>query len=491
MSRSALWRQEGNVKERERQAEELFRLAVEEGRNNRAKNLVPMWGPDDSFHLNPMLLQNIIKSPYFQKCCRDITDWNTLVDQIYYDVKHVEPWAQGSTREPSAAFCLLLRLLTLRCTEKQMTLLLTHADSPYIRAIGFLYLRYAGDPVSVYKWIEPYLYDDEPIEPRAKSAKQSGASETIGEYVRRLFTDKNYYGTILPRLPIQIEREIQVKLLQAEKIEERAKKHAADSRTMGYFQRLGSKVMALYGDEENPIQWYEAVVDRVITTHPETLQKLKYPKFVVTFPEYGNTETVTLGEIEMLGMPLDKPQVHRGDRDDRSHETLASRDQRSGRAEQGDSGHGDHPGDFGNRGGYSSGRGQGYRGDWERDRPRGYRQQDSLPRHGSPAAATLTNEADLYEEVRRRERETVTSSSRNAIARRPPTTKASLSVASHRGPSNQTYSSEAPPAPYSRNEQKPSPSRDMSSDAPSARKRTAEELAMIEAKKRKLLAKYG
>ena len=55
-----------------------------------------MWGPDDSFHLNPMLLQNIIKSPYFQKCCRDITDWNTLVDQVYYDVKHVEPWAQGT-----------------------------------------------------------------------------------------------------------------------------------------------------------------------------------------------------------------------------------------------------------------------------------------------------------------------------------------------------------------------------------------------------------
>jgi hypothetical protein len=32
MSRSALWRQEGNVKERERNAEELFLAAVEEGR---------------------------------------------------------------------------------------------------------------------------------------------------------------------------------------------------------------------------------------------------------------------------------------------------------------------------------------------------------------------------------------------------------------------------------------------------------------------------
>ena len=101
-----------------------------------------------------------------------------------------------------------------------MTLLLTHTDSPYIRAIGFLYLRFVCDPKVVYQWIEPYLYDDEPIEARASSAKQQRcASETMGEFVRRIFTDKNYGGTILPRLPIDIERDIQVKLLLAEKIE--------------------------------------------------------------------------------------------------------------------------------------------------------------------------------------------------------------------------------------------------------------------------------
>ena len=32
MSRSALWRQEGAKKQREQQAEELFEMAVEEGR---------------------------------------------------------------------------------------------------------------------------------------------------------------------------------------------------------------------------------------------------------------------------------------------------------------------------------------------------------------------------------------------------------------------------------------------------------------------------
>jgi pre-mRNA-splicing factor 38B len=65
--------------------------------NNRAKNLLPFWGPDDStFHFNPLLLQKVIRSQYFQKCCRDITDWNSLVDEIYYQVKHLEPWAVGT-----------------------------------------------------------------------------------------------------------------------------------------------------------------------------------------------------------------------------------------------------------------------------------------------------------------------------------------------------------------------------------------------------------
>mmetsp|Transcript_17957 Transcript_17957/g.49816 ORF Transcript_17957/g.49816 Transcript_17957/m.49816 type:complete len:97 (+) Transcript_17957:95-385(+) len=95
MSRAALSRQAGNVKERERVADELFDQAVEGGRNNRAKNLLPLWGPDDSFHLNRMLLQNIIHSSYFQKCCRELTDWNKIVDEIYYKVDHLEPFALG------------------------------------------------------------------------------------------------------------------------------------------------------------------------------------------------------------------------------------------------------------------------------------------------------------------------------------------------------------------------------------------------------------
>mmetsp|Transcript_19859 Transcript_19859/g.43322 ORF Transcript_19859/g.43322 Transcript_19859/m.43322 type:complete len:102 (+) Transcript_19859:100-405(+) len=95
MSRAALWRQEANVKERQRQAEETFRLAIDEGRSAPARGQLRLHGPDDSFNLNPMLLHNISVSPYFQKCYNKLKDWNALVDEIYYEVKHMEPWTPG------------------------------------------------------------------------------------------------------------------------------------------------------------------------------------------------------------------------------------------------------------------------------------------------------------------------------------------------------------------------------------------------------------
>ena len=69
--------------------------------------------------------------------------FDAIVDEIYEQVTHVEPWATGTQRVPSSAFCLLVKLCTFRVTREQMKVLLTHGDSPHIRAMGFLYLRRA------------------------------------------------------------------------------------------------------------------------------------------------------------------------------------------------------------------------------------------------------------------------------------------------------------------------------------------------------------
>lgn len=96
MSRSALWRQEKNVNRRQQEADDAWEAVVEEGRNNRIRNVMPLWGPDDSFHIEPMLLNNIKKSSYFVKICLEIKEWSALVDEIYYKIDNMEPWAVGT-----------------------------------------------------------------------------------------------------------------------------------------------------------------------------------------------------------------------------------------------------------------------------------------------------------------------------------------------------------------------------------------------------------
>jgi pre-mRNA-splicing factor 38B len=283
MSRAALWHQQSNIEERDRRAQELFEAACEQGRNSSNNNkLLPLWGTDSSFHFHPLLLQNTIHSSYFQKACTTLTTWNAVIDEIYNHVTHLEPCKTA----PSTAFCLLLRLLTMRMTPHQLELTLTHEDSAYIRGIGFLYLRYVGMPTDVYAWIQPYLHDEQEI----CILQKKSVAITIGEFVRNLFGSCEYYGTILPRYPANVEQTLKVKLLAASAVADRAKSHLQRPGRVSYFSTVGARVMALYEDDDNPLQWYSAVVDRVL---PEN-------KFIVTFTEYGNTETVGLGEMDVM-----------------------------------------------------------------------------------------------------------------------------------------------------------------------------------------------
>jgi hypothetical protein len=72
----------------------------------------------------------------------------------------LEPWEKGSRKTAgqtgmcggvrgvgaggivSSAYCLLYKLFTLKLTKKQVIGLITHQDSPYIRGLGFMYIRW-------------------------------------------------------------------------------------------------------------------------------------------------------------------------------------------------------------------------------------------------------------------------------------------------------------------------------------------------------------
>ena len=147
-------------------------------------------------------------------------DWSDRVAHV--EVYHLEPWEKGSRKLAgqvgmcggvreialhfqiefifmlsdlkvrgvgtggivSSAFCLLFKLFTIRLTRKQVNGLINHRDSPYIRGLGFLYIRctmiveenrhssssmhclvivcrYTQPPADLWEWFEPYLDDEE------------------------------------------------------------------------------------------------------------------------------------------------------------------------------------------------------------------------------------------------------------------------------------------------------------------------------------------
>ncbi|GIL73149.1 hypothetical protein Vretimale_4747 [Volvox reticuliferus] len=141
-----------------------------------------IYGSNTTYNLENVLRQNILGSDYYRQTCTSLNNWSDIVDEIYENVDHVEPWMSGNARGASSAFCLLHRLFTLKLNPKQIKDMLDHRDSPYIRAVGFLYLRYVADPKTLWSWCALYVKDQEMFAPSGPEQKEV----TMGDYVRDL-----------------------------------------------------------------------------------------------------------------------------------------------------------------------------------------------------------------------------------------------------------------------------------------------------------------
>lgn len=391
-----------------------------------------------------------------------------------------------------------------------MTLMLDHVDSPYIRCIGFLYLRYAADPSTLWSWFEPYLYDEELVQVR-----QGKGDTTVGEYCRFLLSELDYYGTRFPRLPIAIERQFKVRLLQAERSEERAKQHLENEAAMQYFQKTGARVMALYGDDENPTTWYDAVVDRVMLRDLDSGEMLSRPKFQVTFTEYGNTEVVSLGEMDLPGThttdttsegAVESGRGREGPNKPAYSSTDAYCDERRGRDQGYNRGGRGRSNDY-HRGNDDHSRGRDSRRDYYDDRgagnalhlQRGHKDRRNFDDHRRERSRSRDRndprreENDLMEEVLRREREKSAAKGRRDYSSRP---------AAFRGESDERIQNrrhmdrDASDWMHQTRETKPKVdevkvTESLKPAAAPVREKTAAELAAIQEKKMKLMAKYG
>ncbi|XP_065365029.1 pre-mRNA-splicing factor 38B [Calliphora vicina] len=191
-------------------------------------NTLPLWGNESTMNLNPLILANIQSSSYFKVHLFKLKTYHEVVDEIYYQVKHMEPWERGSRKTSgqtgmcggvrgvgaggivSTAYCLLYKLYTLRLTRKQVNGLINHTDSPYIRALGFMYLRYTQPPADLYDWYEDYLQDEEEIDVKAGG----GQTISMGQMVYQFLTKLDWFSTLFPRIPVPIQKQIEKKIEQ-------------------------------------------------------------------------------------------------------------------------------------------------------------------------------------------------------------------------------------------------------------------------------------
>ncbi|CAL4161295.1 unnamed protein product, partial [Meganyctiphanes norvegica] len=194
----------------------------EEKNAMKKSNGLPIWGNEKTMNLNSLILTNIQSSQYFKVNLYQLKTYHEVIDEIYYNVNHLEPWEKGSRKTSgqtgmcggvrgvgaggivSTAFCILYKLYTLRLSRKQVNGLINHGDSPYIRGLGFMYIRYTQPPADLWDWFEGYLDDDEEIEVRAGG----GPAQTIGQVVRHMLTKLDWYCTLFPRIPVPIQKNL-------------------------------------------------------------------------------------------------------------------------------------------------------------------------------------------------------------------------------------------------------------------------------------------
>jgi len=228
---------------------------------------------NDTYNIHPVLRQKIIQSDYYKNDLAGITTFQEVVDEVYSKVTYACPHIPN-TMHVSSAFCLLHKLFTLPVTYRQLEELINHPDSPFLRVTGLLYVRYVIDFKDQWSYFAPHVDDKQEFDPGA-----NGQKRTIGKFIRGLIEDLNYFDTMLPRIPVTIQRTMIENLM---KIEFRASAIEEKKKLL----KKGIKVTAVYYDDQ---QEYEA----------ELMDEGKNDSFWVHFTGYGNEQLTKIEDIRV------------------------------------------------------------------------------------------------------------------------------------------------------------------------------------------------
>lgn len=219
-----------------------------------------------TYGLPPLLQSHITESQHY-KSLLTVDVFEQLVEEICRFADGVEPYLTNSTTLPSAAFCCLYRLLTMGLQSRQLKLLIDSSESPFVRCVGFLFVRFGLDPSQLWTWLGEYVLDDEEFKP----SKEAEWVTTIGEYVEALLSQDRYYTIIFPRVPMSTKRQLEAKLAQVAQYRKRTQ---ANCQLLDVYRQGDVRIEACPDDNDWVTGWVVQLDDSV-KTRPKVRLRLE------------------------------------------------------------------------------------------------------------------------------------------------------------------------------------------------------------------------
>ena len=152
-------------------------------------------GTDPQNLVEHLLRQRIQNSRYWKEHCFGL-DAETLIEKAV-KIDHIGS-TFGGIRKPTPFICLVLKLLQIQPPLDAVIEYVKQDEHKYLRALGAFYTRLVGDPVQVYKVLEPLYNDFRKLAVRSPSGWELSHMD---ELVDMLLREEFAWELTLPMLP--------------------------------------------------------------------------------------------------------------------------------------------------------------------------------------------------------------------------------------------------------------------------------------------------
>ncbi|EKX72971.1 conserved hypothetical protein [Theileria equi strain WA] len=159
-------------------------------------------GTNPQYLFSKIMRDKVYNSIYWKESCFGLTS-ESIIDKAI-EIEYIGG-TFGGNRQPSPFICLVLKLLQIQPELDIVEEYIKNEDYKYLRALGVYYLRLVGDPVRVYKTLEPLLSDYRRL--RFRGPDGSYTIKHMDEFVDDCLRSSTYLDVDLPPLAKRINLE--------------------------------------------------------------------------------------------------------------------------------------------------------------------------------------------------------------------------------------------------------------------------------------------